>query len=95
VRLDPLWIRGDVVVTYASQHPTPTLQWIIVGGEGGPGARPFDLGWARSVRSQCKGAGVAFFFKQGGKSNRCAHSPKGGCLDCIPEDLRVREFPGG
>lgn len=69
------------------------LDWLIVGGESGPKARPFDVAWARSVVAQCKAAGVAFFYKQGGASNRCAHDRAGGCLDCIPADLRIREFP--
>jgi protein gp37 len=42
------------------------LEWVIVGGESGPGARPFDAAWARSVRDQCKAAGVACFVKQMG-----------------------------
>lgn len=37
---------------------------IIVGGESGPGARPFDLAWARSVVEQCRAAGCAAFVKQ-------------------------------
>ena len=37
---------------------------MIVGGESGPGARPFDLAWARSIVQQCKAAGVACFVKQ-------------------------------
>jgi protein gp37 len=40
------------------------LHWVIVGGESGPGARPFDLAWARSIVQQCKAAGVACFVKQ-------------------------------
>jgi protein gp37 len=40
------------------------LDWIVVGGESGPGARPFDLAWARSVIAQCREAGVAVFVKQ-------------------------------
>ncbi|MGS4947411.1 DUF5131 family protein [Meridianimarinicoccus sp. RP-17] len=43
-----------------------TLDWIIVGGESGPGARPMHPDWARSLRDQCHAAGVAFFFKQWG-----------------------------
>lgn len=66
---------------------------MIVGGESGPGARPFDLAWARSLVSQCRAAGVAVFYKQGGKSNRCPHSAKGGCFECIPDDLQIREMP--
>src|ERR1700687_82829 len=42
------------------------IQWVIVGGESGPGARPMEADWVRSVRSQCKAQEVAFFFKQWG-----------------------------
>jgi protein gp37 len=49
------------------QHPdTPNLDWIVVGGESGPGARPMHPDWARSLRDQCAAAGVPFFFKQWG-----------------------------
>jgi protein gp37 len=43
------------------------LDWVIVGGESGPGARPMHPYWARSLRDQCQAAGVKFFFKQWGK----------------------------
>lgn len=43
-----------------------TLNWVIVGGESGPGARPMHPDWARSLRDQCAAAGVPFFFKQWG-----------------------------
>lgn len=42
----------------------PRLDWLVVGGESGPGARPFDLAWARSAISQCRAAGVPVFCKQ-------------------------------
>ena len=42
------------------------IDWVIVGGESGPGARPMDADWVRSIRDQCVGQGVAFFFKQWG-----------------------------
>lgn len=48
---------------------TAPLDWVIVGGEsdqGGQKARAFDLAWARSLRDQCKAAGVAFYMKQFG-----------------------------
>lgn len=45
----------------------PHLDWIIAGGESGPGARPAHPDWFRSVRDQCEAAGVAFFFKQRGE----------------------------
>ena len=43
-----------------------TIDWVIVGGESGPRARPMQLDWARSVRDQCLDADVPFFFKQWG-----------------------------
>ena len=46
---------------------TPALDWVIAGGESGPGARPMHPDWARSLRDQCAAAGVAFFFKQWGE----------------------------
>jgi protein gp37 len=42
------------------------IGWVIVGGESGPGARPMHPAWVRSIRDQCKAAGVPFFFKQWG-----------------------------
>ncbi len=42
------------------------IDWVIVGGESGPGARPMRVDWARSIRDQCEASGVAFFFKQWG-----------------------------
>ena len=45
----------------------PGLDWVIVGGESGPGARPMHPDWARSLRDQCAAAGVPFFFKQWGE----------------------------
>ncbi len=43
------------------------LDWVVCGGESGPGARPMHPDWVRSVRDQCKAAGVPFFFKQWGE----------------------------
>lgn len=45
----------------------PKLDWIIVGGESGPGARPMKPDWARGIRDQCQAADVPFFFKQWGE----------------------------
>jgi protein gp37 len=44
----------------------PKLDWVIVGGESGPDARPMHPAWARLARDDCAAAGVAFFFKQWG-----------------------------
>lgn len=42
------------------------ISWVIAGGESGPGARPMELAWARSVRDECVAQHVPFFFKQWG-----------------------------
>lgn len=49
-----------------SHLPLEDIQWVIVGGESGPGARPMEAGWVRAIRDHCKESGVAFFFKQWG-----------------------------
>jgi len=43
------------------------LDWVIVGGESGPDARPMHPDWARTLRDQCAAADIAFFFKQWGE----------------------------
>jgi len=60
---------------------TVGLDWVILGAETGPRARPMDLNWARSMRDQCKSAGVPFWMKSAG------------CRKKIPKDLLVREWP--
>ena len=42
------------------------IHWVIVGGESGPGARPLEAAWVRSIRTQCRAQSVPFFFKQWG-----------------------------
>ncbi len=77
-------------------HPQFKMpNWIVCGGESGPRSRPFDIQWARDIIAQCKAADVPVFYKQGGASSRCEHSSKGGCFDCFPDDLKVRNFPNG
>jgi len=48
------------------------IHWVIVGGESGPGARPMRASWVKSIRAQCRGAGVPFFFKQWGGVRKSA-----------------------
>jgi protein gp37 len=84
--------------------PLPSLDltgidWAIVGGESGPGARPMDLAWARDLVQQCRAVGVAPFVKQlgahpysGGLPWLC-RSAKGGDISEFPPDLQVRECP--
>lgn len=49
------------------------IDWVIVGGESGPGARPLQADWVADVRDQCQRAGVAFFFKQWGGFQKKRH----------------------
>lgn len=56
------------------------IQWVIVGGESGPAARPMHPDWVRSVRDQCEAAGVPFFFKQWGEWGEMLTNPKHGFL---------------
>lgn len=72
--------------------PLPSLDltgihWVIVGGESGPGARPMDPAWVRSVRDQCVEQGVPFFFKQWGGVNKkkAGRSLDGRTWDQLPE----------
>jgi protein gp37 len=52
------------------------LDWVICGGETGPGARPMHPEWARSLRDQCQAAGTPFFFKQWGKYISISQMPE-------------------
>lgn len=85
------------------------IDWVIVGGESGPGARPFNIEWARSTIKQCQAAGVACFVKQLGEKPHCTigehhrhpdwttwktlKDSEGGDWNEWPHDLKVREFP--
>ena len=60
VSAEPLLDRTDLT-PWLNQG---VVQWVIVGGESGPGARPMELDWARDLRDQAVAAGVAFFLKQ-------------------------------
>jgi protein gp37 len=88
---------------------TKTVDWCIVGGESGKGARDCHIDWVRSLVKQCKSANVPVFVKQLG-IHPVASSPyiegvacvnyfvklrdrKGGDISEFPEDLQIREFP--
>ena len=78
------------------------VDWVIVGGESGPGARRFDLEWMQSVVEQCKTAGTPIFCKQIGSNPFWAGYPlgraqvgdrKGGKMSEWPTWAQVRQFP--
>jgi protein gp37 len=87
----PILARTPAVVRFVSYEPalgplridatTVKPDWLICGGESGPGARMMHPDWARDIRDQCASAGVKFFMKQMTK------------LTPIPDDLFVRQFP--
>ncbi|MFQ6756738.1 phage Gp37/Gp68 family protein [Cereibacter sphaeroides] len=60
-----------------AEFGTSVLDWVIVGGESGPHARPMHPAWARSLRDQCATAGVPFLFKQWGEWGHAAPAPSG------------------
>lgn len=75
------------------------IEWVIVGGESGPGARVFDCDWAHAVVKQCHAAGVAVFVKQLGSNPVDGDGPmnlkdsKGGDSLEWPLGLVYREWP--
>ncbi|MCA9676235.1 MAG: phage Gp37/Gp68 family protein [Kofleriaceae bacterium] len=71
------------------------IDWVIAGGESGPGARPMQLEWVRSVRDQCIKKRVAFFFKQWGgvQKHRSGRVLDGRTWDEIPERSRLEQSP--
>jgi protein gp37 len=77
------------------------LEWIIVGGESGAGARPFHLEWARSLIAECAASDTAIFVQkmgckpfEHGKQLRLKDYA-GGNLSEWPIDLQIRQFPFG
>jgi protein gp37 len=50
--------------------PLAGIHWVIVGGESGPGARPMQDEWVRTIRDRCQRLNVPFFFKQRGGVNK-------------------------
>ena len=71
--------QTDAVVKFLSFEPLigpitdvnlTSIDWVIVGGESGPGARPMKEKWVLDIRYRCSAAGVPFFFKQWGGTNK-------------------------
>jgi protein gp37 len=64
----PYGSAGSTIYEIIAGAAIAKLDWVIVGGESGPHARPMNPDWVRSIRDQCKAADVPFMFKQWGKS---------------------------
>ncbi|MES2339248.1 MAG: phage Gp37/Gp68 family protein [Pseudomonadota bacterium] len=87
---------------FADGRPDACIDWVIVGGESGRGARPFDVQWARAIVADCRVGGAAAFVKQLGaqpydstkrwapRSTFPTHGPE---IDEWDVNFAVREFP--
>ena len=80
--LGPVRLPGLFTMNTPEEAPLPTIDWVIVGAESGPKARPCNLDWIRFVVRQCKSAGVSCFVKQIG------------ARPVVTEGLPAREYPG-
>ena len=67
------------------------IDWVIVGGESGPGARPLDAEWVTEIRDQCIRSGVAFFFKQWGgvQKRKTGRTLEGRTWDQMPVEAEL------
>lgn len=96
----PLLLDTPAAVRFVSAEPllgpvhlsewlrTGGVQWVIVGGESGKGARPMEEEWVRNLRAECAQYGPAFFFKQwGGSGNKRGHD------QAVLDGVRHAEFP--
>jgi protein gp37 len=89
VRRAPAAVRFlsiEPLLAAISSLPLAGIDWVIVGGESGPGARPMSPDWARGVRDSCVTNGVPFFFKQWGgtRKNRAGRILDGRTWDQMP-----------
>jgi protein gp37 len=70
------YVSAEPMLGPMSDFPLKGIDWIILGGESGPGARPMEKRWVIEMRNRCKKNDVPFFFKQWGGTNR----QETGCL---------------
>lgn len=100
-------LTGEMFDADRSIGHTDNIDWVIVGGESGPKARPCDIDWVRSIIGQCDAMAIPCFVKQlGSKPVFSEHdypdcqepwlvTGKGSNMDEWPEDIRVRQMPRG
>lgn len=96
------WENAGGEVNYTRDNPF-FINWVIVGGESGKGARLCDTKWIHEICENCEASGVPVFVKQLGSnpfSSLCWSDPmesithkKGGDMNEWPEHLRIRQFP--
>jgi protein gp37 len=87
-----LFLSVEPLLGPINNLPLDGIDWVIVGGESGPKARPCNIEWIRSIREQCKAAGVPCFVKQLGSRIEIANDEfsewprKGDGLRTVPDD---------
>lgn len=89
---------GDTTAKHNYEHPEDSIHWVIVGGESGPGSRPCNVDWVRSIVAQCAASGVPCFVKQLGAHpiGRWTESPdKSGLGEGWPAGLKINHPKGG
>lgn len=87
--------HGIDSITPVNRELRGCIDWVIVGGESGPNARPTHPKWARSLRDQCQAAGVPFLFKQWGEwvpRSDCYHLFEDG-KSCADYDPGAKKWP--
>ena len=98
----PMMLQTPAAVRFLSCEPLlgaitieglERLDWVICGGESGPHARRMHPDWARSLRDQCKAAGVPFFFKQWGAWNLQAVRIGKKAAGAVLDGCEWKEFP--
>jgi protein gp37 len=93
------FLSCEPLIGPTGELPLDGIDWVIAGGESGPGARPMQLNWVTEIRDQCRSAGVSFFFKQwGGRTPKAGgrllegrtwdDMPEEGCLGRIAPPTR-------
>jgi len=103
--LTPLWYQRPVPRWGAHDKPKlslaylhPPINWVIVGGESGPQARPMDLDWVLDIIKQCQEYDVPVFVKQLGslwaKANHAKH-PHGADMSEWPDAFQIQQVPEG
>lgn len=93
------WLSIEPILCSLADIDLSGIDWVVVGGESGAGARPMEWAWVHRLKHLAKEAGAAFFFKQTGTVQARAlklKSKHGDDLDELPATLgwaKVREFP--
>jgi len=82
------WISAEPLLEPLDTIDLSNIDWVVVGGESGPGARVLNIEWIRVLRDRCRKAGIAFFFKQWGRVSK-----KHGGEEAVLDGRRWLQYP--